>query len=287
MTSGRHIVLLVDDDEELLDIMSERLTVLGFMCVTASSKEDALRAMAENDICVVLTDRQILADTDSIQAHPSIGMSLLSELRAMYPGKDSSGHNLLPIVMMTGYAPDSRTGVDAMKSGADDYLVKPGEITEHSISSTLDDVLRKSGRLMHDKCREINQRARRQQRERRLALTGGRVANRHEVLVDGKAVGLTGGSYVALLRFALSWFRAEPVSLGELHRNPDSAYKVISRLTQDIGDGWVISLKDKTYKLRSDCEIEMNCEAIAKSFPNDATVFGLCEKIKGVRLTSD
>ena len=101
-------LLIVDDDQWLLESMSDWLADQGFSVSTARSASDAKRAMAAAvpDLCLV--DVNLEGNED--------GFTLLDWCRKREMD--------LPIVMMSGYAaPDS--GAEAVAMGAFDFLSKP------------------------------------------------------------------------------------------------------------------------------------------------------------------
>jgi len=101
-------VLIVEDDQELQEALVDTLTLNGFDVVSVSCAEDALVAL-EDDIGMVFSD---------IRMDGMDGYALMKRIRAIKP--------YLPIVLMTAYGTIEQA-VDAMKSGAVDYIVKPFE----------------------------------------------------------------------------------------------------------------------------------------------------------------
>ncbi|MEI7968678.1 MAG: sigma 54-interacting transcriptional regulator [Betaproteobacteria bacterium] len=104
-TTGR--VLIVDDDEDLLRLVSIRLAAAGFEVVTARSAEQALAVVAAAVPRVVLTDLR-MGGMD--------GMALFEQLHRAHPA--------LPVIILTahGTIPEA---VAAMRRGVFDYLTKP------------------------------------------------------------------------------------------------------------------------------------------------------------------
>jgi len=100
-------VLLVDDDEDLLQLLTLRLQRAGFAVQTASSGEAALRWLDTNHPRAVVTDLK-MEELD--------GLGLLRKIEQRYP--------LLPVVVLTahGTIPDA---VTATRLGAFAFLTKP------------------------------------------------------------------------------------------------------------------------------------------------------------------
>lgn len=107
MTHSRHSLLLVDDDADLLRLLSIRLQAEGYAVQTASSAEQALARIAVARPRVVLTDLRM----DGMD-----GMALFEQLHKQDP--------TLPVILLTahGTIPDA---VDATQRGVFGYLTKP------------------------------------------------------------------------------------------------------------------------------------------------------------------
>jgi putative nucleotidyltransferase with HDIG domain len=105
--SSAGLVLVVDDEPAMRKLLSAMLSDSGIACGTAASGEEALKVLAREDVSAVLADLHM----------PYLsGMQLLREVRPRYPG--------LAFLVVTG-EDDVRVGIEAIKNGADDYLVKP------------------------------------------------------------------------------------------------------------------------------------------------------------------
>ncbi len=100
-------VLVVDDDEDLLRLVSIRLTAAGFEVATARSAEEGLAQLATAIPHVVVTDLK-MGGMD--------GMALFEQVHRLHPA--------LPVIILTanGTIPDA---VAAMRKGVFDYLTKP------------------------------------------------------------------------------------------------------------------------------------------------------------------
>jgi len=100
-------VLVVDDEEEFVDALSQRLEVRGFTVLTAFNGDDALKTVREKPVDVVILD-VLMPGKDGIQT--------LTEIKQLKP--------LVEVIMLTGHA-TVQTGIEGMKQGAFDYLLKP------------------------------------------------------------------------------------------------------------------------------------------------------------------
>ena len=103
-------VLLVDDDEDFLEIMSERMKTRGMEVITATSAEDALERIEKDTFDAIVLDFMM----------PGMdGLQTLKEIKAKRPE--------LQIILLTGYATIEK-GVEAIKLGAMDVVEKPADL---------------------------------------------------------------------------------------------------------------------------------------------------------------
>ena len=100
-------VLLVDDEQAVWEILGEKLGRSGFEWHGCSSAEEALSRLESEHFDAIVSDLKMPGMT---------GLGLLGEVQKKHPH--------LAFVMATG-EDDIRVAVEAMKHGADDYLVKP------------------------------------------------------------------------------------------------------------------------------------------------------------------
>ncbi len=103
-------VLLVDDEQELIDVLSARLRTRGFDVDTAMSGDEALRKLKDKDYDVVILD-VFMPGKDGIQT--------LKEMKALKP--------LTEVIMLSGNA-TLETAIEGMQYGAFDFLVKPADM---------------------------------------------------------------------------------------------------------------------------------------------------------------
>ncbi|HEV2381181.1 MAG TPA: HD domain-containing phosphohydrolase [Terriglobia bacterium] len=100
-------ILVVDDEEAVRTLLSARLVLEGHQCFTAENAEEALEKIGAGDLDLVLCDLWMPGMS---------GLELLKKAHSKIPQ--------LAFVICTG-EDDVRTGIEAMKLGASDYLVKP------------------------------------------------------------------------------------------------------------------------------------------------------------------
>ena len=121
-------ILLVDDEEDLLDLLTYALRREGFRVVTAQDGAEALRtARAERPDLVVL----------------DIMMPTMDGIEACRRLREDANLRLVPILMLTARSTehDEILGLDA---GADDYLTKP--TSPNLLASRVRALLRRSER---------------------------------------------------------------------------------------------------------------------------------------------
>ncbi|MBK7355595.1 sigma 54-interacting transcriptional regulator [Propionivibrio sp.] len=105
-------VLVIDDDQDLLRLLSMRLHAWGFRVSTASSAEEGLARIAVEPPQLVVSD---------IRLPGKDGLALFDEIRTTRP--------TLPVILLTahGTIPDA---VQAMSRGVFSYLTKPFDSKE-------------------------------------------------------------------------------------------------------------------------------------------------------------
>ena len=103
-------VLIVDDEEELVTTIAERLQIRGIQAQIATDGETALKMIEENPPQVVVLDVMM----------PGIGgIEILQRMRSQ---------NLqIPVILLTGYG-STEQGLEGMREGAFDYLMKPCDL---------------------------------------------------------------------------------------------------------------------------------------------------------------
>jgi len=103
-------VLLVDDEEKFLEVLSQRLGTRGIDAETSTSGEEALVKIKNKNFDAIVLDVMM----------PGIGgIETLKRIRAENPE--------LQIIMLTGQGSVDKA-VEAMKEGAIDFMEKPADI---------------------------------------------------------------------------------------------------------------------------------------------------------------
>jgi DNA-binding NtrC family response regulator len=105
-------VLLVDDEEDFLKTLAERLETRGLKVTTATSGEDALASVEGQEFDLIVLDL----------AMPGLdGLETLKRIKVRQPEAE--------IIMLSGQG-SIKTSIEAMKLGAEDFLQKPVDISE-------------------------------------------------------------------------------------------------------------------------------------------------------------
>jgi DNA-binding NtrC family response regulator len=100
-------VLLVDDEEDFLTTLSERLEVRGLKVSTVTRGEDAVAKVQTETFDLIVLDLSM----------PGIdGLETLKRIKAKQPDAE--------IIILSGRG-SIKTSIEAMKLGADDFLEKP------------------------------------------------------------------------------------------------------------------------------------------------------------------
>jgi YesN/AraC family two-component response regulator len=109
MSDTPDLVLLVDDEKSILDVLSMGFKRAGIPVQTALTAEDAIVLLEAHKFAAVVTDKNLPGKS---------GLDLLKLINETYP------HTAR--VVITGFV-NTDSVLEAMRLGADDYLLKPFE----------------------------------------------------------------------------------------------------------------------------------------------------------------
>lgn len=127
-------VLLVDDEEDFLSVLSERLEARNLKVSQATGGEQAIEIVDQKDVDVVLLDL----------AMPGMdGLETLKRIKAGHPDTE--------IIILTGHG-TIQAGVEAMKLGAEDFVEKPVDI--HVLMEKIKDAREKRVLVLQERSRE-------------------------------------------------------------------------------------------------------------------------------------
>jgi len=106
-TARKETLLVVDDAPDTLEMLQRKLSSEGYRVLTAPGVEEALRQLELNAVDLVITD---------LKMPKASGLDLVRHIRENL--RDTE------VMMVTGYA-TVQGAVEAMKTGAEEYLSKP------------------------------------------------------------------------------------------------------------------------------------------------------------------
>jgi DNA-binding NtrC family response regulator len=102
-------LLLVDDEEQLVETLSERLSMRDYDVTTSLTGENAIEKIKNFNFDVVILDVRL----------PGIeGTEVLREIKSLKP--------LTEVIMLTGHG-TVEMAIEGMKLGAFDFMMKPCE----------------------------------------------------------------------------------------------------------------------------------------------------------------
>jgi putative two-component system response regulator len=100
-------ILIVDDEESICQILARRLAREGYPCVTAFNGREALDYFYRDPFSIIISD---------IKMPEMDGMELLKKVKSLNPKT--------MVIIITAYA-EIDVAVDAMRLGANDFIMKP------------------------------------------------------------------------------------------------------------------------------------------------------------------
>lgn len=169
----RELILVVDDEADILELISYNLKREGYAVHTATTGEQALASAASMKPDAIILDL-MLPGMD--------GFSVCTRL------KDQPHTRAIPVIMLTARGEDSDV-VTGLGAGADDYITKP--FSPKVLTARLRAVLRRSGEPAPPSTRgELSAHG--------IALD----LSRHEARVEGELIHLSATEF-AILEFLL------------------------------------------------------------------------------------
>jgi DNA-binding response OmpR family regulator len=125
VTADATLVLVIDDDPQVRTLVSRLLRHEGYAVVDAAEATEALRQVEERHPDLILLD-VVMPKVD--------GIDLLTEIRS---------RSAVPVIMLTALG-DEADRILGLRSGADDYMVKP--FSPGELSARIESVLRRTQR---------------------------------------------------------------------------------------------------------------------------------------------
>jgi DNA-binding NtrC family response regulator len=112
MTEKHHKLLVVDDDLEMCELLSDVLNAEGYSVLTISESLEASKILKREEFDVIVTDLRLKGLK---------GLDLLAEAKRAAP--------LTPVIIITAFG-TIESAIQAMKMGAYDYITKPFHLDE-------------------------------------------------------------------------------------------------------------------------------------------------------------
>ncbi len=112
MVEGRIKLLLVDDEEGYVKVLSNRMGKRNIDVTKALSGTEGIQALRKEDFDVAVVDLK-MEDMD--------GIEVLKVFKKMVPA--------MPVIMLTGHGSE-KAAKEGIESGAFDYLIKPCDLEE-------------------------------------------------------------------------------------------------------------------------------------------------------------
>jgi len=115
-------ILIVDDEKMIYSLLARRLAKEGYNCVMANNGREALGLFYKDNFSLIISD---------INMPEMNGLELLKNVKAVRPN--------MMFIIMTAY-PEINLAVEAIRLGANDFLIKPVdlEIVVFSVKKALD-----------------------------------------------------------------------------------------------------------------------------------------------------
>lgn len=105
-------IMLVDDEDIILNTVGKDLEEAGYQVTTVDNGEEAITLLERGHFDLVLTDL-VMEGVDGIQ--------VLKETKKILPETC--------VILLTGFG-DLHSAIEALRLGADDYLLKPTDLDE-------------------------------------------------------------------------------------------------------------------------------------------------------------
>ena len=109
ISNRQYSILLVDDDPFILKTIGPALESKGYQITTADSGDGAIELIPKKDFDLIITD---------LVMEPTDGIAVLKNSKRISPKT--------MVMLLTGFG-DMTSSIDALRLGADDYLLKPCE----------------------------------------------------------------------------------------------------------------------------------------------------------------
>lgn len=105
-------ILLIDDEEEFIATLAQRLEFRGYIAKALGDGQAGIDKLTNESFDIVILDLMM----------PGLnGIDTLKQIKKMLPD--------LPVILLTGHG-STKAGIEGMHLGAFDYLMKPLDIND-------------------------------------------------------------------------------------------------------------------------------------------------------------
>ncbi|MFH2092484.1 MAG: response regulator [Pseudomonadota bacterium] len=112
MNSKNINILLIDDEIEFISTLAERLELRGYTAKTAEDGESGISMLTNESFDMIILDLMM----------PGLnGLDTLRQIKTIDP--------CIPVILLTGHG-STKDGMEGMRIGAYDFLIKPIDINE-------------------------------------------------------------------------------------------------------------------------------------------------------------
>ena len=184
---GVPLILIVDDDEEIRELLQERLSAYDLSVAAVGDGEAMFRELSARSFDLIVLDVMLPGED---------GLALCRRLRS--PG---SAHEKIPVIFVTALG-DPTDRIVGLELGADDYLAKPFQTRE--LVARIRAVLRRSSASAQESHETENDELSSEATDGRLWQFDQWKLNplaRHLIDADGHVVPLSAAEYRLLLLF--------------------------------------------------------------------------------------
>ena len=125
MTPTKKHILVVDDEQDVRDVLSQALAVKGYRVTAAEAGHEALRVVKADPPQLMISDLQ-MEDSD--------GLELIEQIKTTNPD--------LPVILLTGMIFDQETVRDTINKKVSVYLDKTSSLQRvtHEVQRLLGDL---------------------------------------------------------------------------------------------------------------------------------------------------
>jgi DNA-binding response OmpR family regulator len=285
-----HRALIVEDDTETAEELSEIVGSLGWEPVVAPSREEADAVLRNQTVCVVLLDLQIKETRRSIKGHVQHGRELLRHIRRGY-GELMGQKFWLPVLVVSGYAREVPEAVEVMRDGASDLVQKPFKSSE--VSQKLRAVLNESGRSSHATCRAgFSPAGHNSGEDVEISIPGERNRRRTVILVGQARLEITDSSLRVLLHLLVAHAEGRAVHKTDLGASNEQGFKGVSLLQAALKPAFAQGVKvikndyQGNYQLSSQVRLG-NCAVATLEAIGDQKICELARRLRPHLPTSE